>query len=106
MRNKGSNALPRCQLNMLWSRGQHLLKDHSQVALSSDNEVNPFVLGVAHVWHAAPNIIGLDRNVTTVWMDTLCIPLEEETKKIAIRGMKGAYEKGFSAQVYRSRQVR
>jgi Heterokaryon incompatibility protein (HET) len=94
MGNCHQNALPQCQLAKLWELGGHLLKDPSYMALSSDDRVNPFVLGAAHLWHAAPNILGIDRGTTTIWIDSLCVPLEDKPRKVAIRGMKDVYAKG------------
>jgi hypothetical protein len=94
MGNCDQNALPQCHLTKIWDLGGHLLRDSSYMALSSDDRVNPFVLGAAHLWHAAPNILGIDKGATTVWIDTLCVPLKDKPRKIAIRGMKDVYEKG------------
>ncbi|KAI9777330.1 MAG: hypothetical protein M1839_008938 [Geoglossum umbratile] len=99
MGNCDQNALPQCQLTKIWDLGGHLLRDSSHMALSSDDRVNPFVLGAAHLWHAAPNILGIDKGTTTVWVDSLCVPLEGRPRKIAIRGMKNVYTKAHRVMI-------
>jgi hypothetical protein len=95
MGNKEKNEMRTCQLTRIWERAKLLIRDNSQITLSSDNRVNLFVLGFAYLTHSTRNLLDVDRAAVTIWMDTLCIPLEPyEMRSLAIKGMRGAYEKG------------
>ncbi|KAF8848028.1 hypothetical protein BDZ45DRAFT_811120 [Acephala macrosclerotiorum] len=94
MGNKDKNEMRTCQLTRIWERARLLLRDNSQITLSTDNRVNFFVLGFAYLTHSTRNLLDIDRTAVTIWMDTLCIPLEpREMRSLAIKGMRSAYEK-------------
>jgi hypothetical protein len=95
MGNKNKNEMRTCQLIRIWEKARLLLRDNSQITLSSDNRVNLFVLGYSLLEHSTRNLLDFDTAAVTIWMDTLCIPLEPyEVRSLAIKGMRGAYEKG------------
>jgi hypothetical protein len=95
MGNKDKNEMRTCQLIRIWERARLLLRDNSQITLSTDNRVNFCVLGFAYLTHSTRNLLDIDRTAVTIWMDTLCIPLEpREMRSLAIKGMRSAYEKG------------
>ena len=97
MGNKEKNEMRSCQLARIWEKARLLLRDNAQITLSSDNRVNFFVLGWAYAVHSARNLLDVgDGESVAVWMDTLCIPLGPyEMRSRAIKGMRGAYEKGM-----------
>lgn len=96
MGNKTKNAMRTCQLIRIWEKVKSLVRDNSQIVLSSDNEVNLFVLGFAYLSHSTRNLLDVDKDTVTIWMDTLCVPLKtRKTRDLAIKSMRSAYEKGM-----------
>lgn len=92
--NKGANSLPSCQLHRLKEKAVELLWDGSYVPGAWDNPVSALHVSGRHVLHAAMSLTHSARDDALIWVDTLCVPLDDETRKLAIRGMKRVYEKG------------
>ncbi|KAL3427455.1 het domain protein [Phlyctema vagabunda] len=100
MGNKEKNEMRKCQLLRIWEKVSLLLRDNSQITLSSDNQVNLFVLGFAYLSHSTRNLLDVDKSTVTIWMDTLCIPLQPyEMRSLAIKGMRSAYEKAYKVLI-------
>lgn len=88
------NSLPACQLRRLEAKAARLLWEHANVPGAWDNPVSALHVSGRHLLHAAMNLVRNPEEDTLFWVDTLCVPLDEETRKMAIRGMKKVYERG------------
>lgn len=88
------NSLPACQLRRLEAKAARLLWEHANVPGAWDNPVSALHVSGRHLLHAAMKLARNPEDDTLFWVDTLCVPLHEETRKMAIRGMKKVYERG------------
>jgi hypothetical protein len=91
--NAGGNSLPLCQLKMLQKQGRDAI-DLSPAFLPAAD--NPIIASATVLQHWAGGIAQLTDQSTLVWIDTLCVPRERETRNLAIKGMKKAYANGQS----------
>jgi hypothetical protein len=91
--NVRGNSLPLCQLNMLQRQGRDAI-DLSPAFLPAAD--NPIIASATVLQHWAGSVAKLADQSTLVWIDTLCVPRERETRNLAIKGMKQAYANGQS----------
>ncbi|KAB2571753.1 hypothetical protein DBV05_g9573 [Lasiodiplodia theobromae] len=93
------NSLPACQLRRLEAKAARLLWEHANVPGAWDNPVSALHVSGRHLLHAAMRLARNPGEDTLFWVDTLCVPLDEETRKMAIRGMKKVYERAHRVMV-------
>lgn len=96
--NATANSLPSCQLHRLKSKASKLLWDKSSVPGSWDSPLDALQVSGRHMRLAAKSLGRSADRETFVWVDTLCVPLDDTTRKLAIRSMKTVYEKGEQDQ--------
>ncbi|OJD36942.1 het domain protein [Diplodia corticola] len=99
MGNEEANALPECHLVRLKAMAARLLWERANVPGAWDNPVSALHVSGRHLLHAAMSLAHTPEQDTWFWMDTLCVPLDEETKKMAIRGMKKVYERAHRVMI-------
>lgn len=109
--NPNQNSLPLCQLEFLYDLLVDTTCDEVYTAMETmgdnfdyNNETEKRIIkGMAGVFKAI--MPGTKRLVTpmrdfrgkplSIWIDTLCVPLEKQYRKVAIAGMKNIYAKAI-----------
>ncbi|KAL2833178.1 hypothetical protein BJY01DRAFT_94111 [Aspergillus pseudoustus] len=103
--NPFTNSLPTCQVGLLYERARLLLTDKEYVPQYENGPFGPLHTGAARLAHFA----GSRRadNSVLLWIDTLCIPLEGETRGLAIQRIRATYDGAYRTMLLDSeiRQV-
>lgn len=92
--NQEHNALHCCRISRLLSLCKDLSKTTNVVTVRDAKRQMPFAQRATLMGNTVLNAISLNREVSTIWMDTCCVPVEEGPRKIAISRMNEAYQKG------------
>lgn len=100
--NPHANSLPHCQLEFIYDHARPLLRKKEYIPHYKEKTFGVLHSGASRIAHFAATATQRGDDSVLVWMDTLCIPHQDDVRNLAIQRIRDVYTGGQSELSCRS----
>ncbi|KAL2853185.1 hypothetical protein BJX68DRAFT_234159 [Aspergillus pseudodeflectus] len=97
--NPHANSLPHCQLEFLYDRARPLLREKEYIPHYKEKTLGVLHSRASRIAHFAANATRGGDDSVLVWIDTLCIPHQDDVRSLAIQRIRDVYVGAYRTMI-------